>query len=108
MGKIVINFETEICDENYIYDEEYNEKNKVFTINNMYAEKYLKLINAVYDDDFDDTCFCAEIYMNEGCFNIGILEVYYAKGKFYTGEFLIQLIGEIGDMKIFDIENICM
>ena len=101
MNKIAINFKYETYEECDI------EGAETFYINDMYAKKYLKLINDVYDDDFDDTCFCAKIIMNKDCLT-GILSIFYAKGKHKEGDFLIQLIDEIGDLKIFNIERICM
>ena len=101
MNKIAINFKRET------YDERDIEGGKIFDIHDMWAEKYLKLINDVYDDNFDDTCFWARIIMNKDCLT-GILTIYYTKGKHKGGAFLIQLIDEIGDLKIFNIERICM
>ena len=101
MNKIAINFKHETYEEGDI------EGGELFYIHDMWAKKYLKLINDVYDDDFDDTCFNAKIIMNKDCLT-GILSIFYAKGKHKEGDFLIQLIDEIGDLKIFNIERICM
>ena len=102
MNKIAINFKHETYEEGDI------EGGELFYIHDMYAKKYLKLINDDYDFyDFDDTCFNAKLIMNNVCIT-GILSILYAKGKHKEGAFLIQLIDEIGDLKIFNIERICM